>query len=151
VPPPPPLPHDTRNPRVVIASAIINTPARCLRRRAIGSPANTAPKAIIPPVHGSFGAWFAAELDAVIVKLTVLLPLADNVAVPLDGLTVMSDELGVTVQVVVSAYVVDDSVMLTACEPPLLSDTEVADGVMVYAGAVTVSVCVPLDARNPVP
>jgi hypothetical protein len=84
-----------------------------------------------PPVHGDVGAWFAAVLDAVIVKLAVLLPLADSVAVPLDGLTVISGELVVAVHDVVSAKVVDARVTVTDCEPPLLKDSEVDVGVMV--------------------
>jgi SAM-dependent methyltransferase len=85
---------------VVIASAISITAITRLRRRASGTPPSTAPKAISPPVHGSLGAWFAAELDAVIVRLAVLLPLADSAAVPLDGLTVINGELAVAVHVI---------------------------------------------------
>jgi hypothetical protein len=54
----------------------------------------------------------------VIVKLAVLLPLAVSVAVPLDGLTVISGELVVAVQDVVSANVVDASFTVTDCDPP---------------------------------
>jgi hypothetical protein len=61
----------------------------------------------------------------------VLLPLADSVAVPLDGLTVISGELVVVVQVVLSAKVVDASVTVTGCDPPLLNDSAVDAGVMV--------------------
>jgi hypothetical protein len=50
----------------------------------------------------------------VIVRLAVLLLLADSVAVPLDGLTVISGELVVAVHVVLSANVVDASVTVTA-------------------------------------
>ena len=114
-----------------MANAVSSTANTRFRRRVRGTPASTAPKAISPPVHGSLGAWFAAELDAVIVKLTVLLPLADSVAVPLDGLTVISGELVVAVHVVLSAKVVDASVTVTDCEPPLLSGTVVVDGVIV--------------------
>jgi hypothetical protein len=84
-----------------------------------------------PRVHGNLGAWFAAELDAVIVKLAVLLPLADSVAVPLDGLTVISGELVVAVHDVLSANVADANVSVSDCEPPLLSGTVVVDGVIV--------------------
>ena len=66
-----------------------------------------------------------------IVKLTVLLPFAGRVAVPLDGLTVISGELVVAVHVVLSANVVDAKVTVTDCEPPLLSGTVVAEGVIV--------------------
>jgi len=120
-----------RNQSVEIASAVSSTAITCLRRRARGTPASTAPKAMSPPVHGNLGAWFAAELDAVIVKLTALLPLADSVAVPLDGLTVISGELVVAVHIVLSANVVDASVTVTDCELPLLSGTVPVDGVIV--------------------
>ena len=119
------------NPSVEIANAISSTAATRFRRRARGTPASTAPNAISPPVHGSLGAWFAAELDAVIVKLAALLPLADSVAVPLDGLTVISGELVVAVHVVLSANVVDASVTVTDCDPPLLSGRVMGDGVIV--------------------
>jgi hypothetical protein len=95
-------------------------------------PISTAPKAISPPVHGSLGAsWFAAELEAAIVKVTALLPLADNVASPLEGLTVIRGELVVAVHDVVSANVVDASVTVTDCDPPLFSETDEAEGVIV--------------------
>jgi hypothetical protein len=87
----------------------------------------------------------------VIVKGTVLLPLAASVAVPLDGLTVISDELVVAVQDTVSTNVVDASVTVTGCDPPWLKETDVVEGVIVYAGAVTVTDCVPLEAANPEP
>jgi hypothetical protein len=87
----------------------------------------------------------------VIVKLTVLLPLADNVAVPLDGLTAIDGELAVAVHAVVSANEVDANVTVSACAPPLFKETDAEVGVIVYAGAVTVSVCVPLDAMKPDP
>lgn len=128
---PPPPPQDIRNPSVVIPSDVSKTANTRLRRRASGTPASTAPKAIKPTVHGSLVAWFAAEPDAVIVRLAVLLPLADRVAVPLDGLTIIKGELVVAVHVVLSANVVDASVAVTDCEPPLLSETVVADGVIV--------------------
>jgi hypothetical protein len=67
----------------------------------------------------------------VIARLTVLLPLADSVAVPLDGLTVISGELVVAVHDVVSAKVADANVSVNDCEPPLLSGTVVVDGVIV--------------------
>lgn len=139
------------NARAEIASEVSKIAAVRLRRVAIGIPASTALKTISPPVHGNFGAWFAAELAAVIVNVAVLLPLADSVAVPLDGLTVIRGELVVAVHVVVSAKVVDANVTASPCAPPRLKEIEAADGVIVYAGAVTVSVCVPLDARNPEP
>lgn len=148
----PPLPpHEIRKPSVVIARAVSSTVISRLRRRASGTPVSTAPKTINPPIHGSLGAWFAAELDAVIVRVTVLLPLADSVAVPLDGLTVIRGELVVAVHEVVSANVVEASATVSDCESPLLNGTDVPDGVIVYAGAVTVSVCVPVDAMKPEP
>ena len=119
------------NPSVVTASAISSTATSRLRRRARGTPASTTPNAISSPDHGSRGVWFAAELDAVIVKLIVLLPLADSVAVPLDGLTVITGELVVAVHVVVSANVVDANVTVSDCGPPSLSGTVVGDGVIV--------------------
>lgn len=86
-----------------------------------------------------------------IVKGAVLLPLAVSVAVPLDGLTVISGELVVAVHDVVPANVVDASVKVTDCAPPWLKETDVEEGVIVYAGAVTVKVCVPLEAAKPEP
>jgi hypothetical protein len=127
----PPPPHDIRKPSVEIASAVSSTAIIRFRFRANGTPASTAPNAISPPVHGNLGVWFAAELDAVIVKLTGLLLLADSVDVPLDGLTVISGELVVAVHVMLSAKVVEASVTVTDCEPPLVSGTVVTDGVIV--------------------
>jgi hypothetical protein len=57
-------------------------------------------------------------LDAAIVNLTGLLLLAESVAVPLDGLTVMSGELVVAVHVVGPTNVVDANVTVSNCEPP---------------------------------
>jgi hypothetical protein len=114
-----------------IVSAASSTAATRFRRRFRGTPTSIAPNAISPPVHGSLGAWFVAELEAVIVRLAVLLPLADSVAVPLDGLTVINGELVVAVHDVVSANVVEANVIVSDCEPPLVSETVVADGVMV--------------------
>ena len=128
---PPPPPHDIMNASVKIANVVSSTASTRFRRRANGTPASTAPKAISPPVHGSLGAWLAAELDAVIVKLAVLLPLADSIAVPLDGLTVISGELAVAVHEVVSANVVEASVTVSDCDPPLLNDSEVDAGAIV--------------------
>jgi hypothetical protein len=85
--------------------------------------------------------------------MTVLLPLAESVAVPLDGVTVISGELVVAVHDVVSANVVEVNVSASVCTPPLFKETDVEAGVIVYEGDVTVRVCVPLDAANhePVP
>ena len=127
----PPAPHDIVNASAEIASTESRSVTIFFRRPATGIPARTAPNANNPPVHGSLGAWLAAELDAVIVKLLVLLPLAESVAVPLDGLTVISDELVVAVQATLPANVVDASTTVTACDPPLLSGTVVSDDVTV--------------------
>jgi hypothetical protein len=51
-----------------MASAVSSTAITRFLRRARGTPASTAPKAMSPPVHGSLGAWFAAELDAMIAR-----------------------------------------------------------------------------------
>ena len=77
--------------------------------------------------------------------------MAASVAVPLDRLAVISGELVVAVKDTVPANVVDARVTVTACDPPWLKETDVEEGVIVYAGAVTVKVCVPLDAANPEP
>jgi hypothetical protein len=63
----------------------------------------------------------------------------------------MSGELAVAVHAMLSVKVVDASATVTDCEPPLLSGTDVADGVIVYAGAVTNRDCVPLEVANPDP
>jgi hypothetical protein len=78
------------------------------------------------------------------VVLKVPVPFAPNVKVPLAGLSVRSVELVVAVTVVLSAKVVEFSVNVTDCDPPGASETA-AGGVIVYAGAVTVCVVVPLD------
>jgi hypothetical protein len=133
-------------PSVEIASAVSRTAAARFLRLARGTDASTAPNAINPPVHGKAGAWFAAEPDAVICSVTEPLPLAGSVTVPLAGLTMINGELVVAVHRTVSANVVDASVTATACELPGLSETEAGDGVIVYAGAVTVSGAVPVEA-----
>jgi hypothetical protein len=80
----------------------------------------------------------------VIVRLIgALVEFAAIATVPLDGLTVISPELLVAVHAVVSAYAVEVSVNVAPCDVPLVSDTGLA--VIVYAGAVTVSVVVPLE------
>ena len=86
-----------------------------------------------------------------IVKLIVLDPPAPSVAVPLAGVTVICPELLTAVHDVVSAYVVEASVTTTGAEPLLASETELGAAVMVYAGAVTVSVAVPVDAVYSIP
>jgi hypothetical protein len=144
----PPPPQDIMNASVEIASAVSRTAATRLRRPASGTPASTAPKAISPPVHGNAGAWFAAEPDAVMVSVGVeLLPPAPSVTVLFNNVAVINGEELVAVSVTVSANVVEISVtVIGGCvDPPGLSDTEVEPGVIVYAGAVTVSVCVPLE------
>ena len=117
-------------PTAETASTVSSAAAALLRRLARGTPTNTAPNAINPPVHGNLGACFIAELDAVIVRFAVVLPLADNVAVPLDGLTVMSEEFALAVHDMLSANVVEARVTATDCETPLLSGTEAVDGVI---------------------
>jgi hypothetical protein len=131
------------NPSAETARAATSTVATRFRRRNSGTPASTAPKAITPPLHGNAGAWFAAELVAVIVSGTVVLP--GSVTEPPAGLTVISGELVVAVQLTGPANVVDANVTVIPCDPPWLSVTADADGVIVYAGAVTVSLVVPLE------
>jgi hypothetical protein len=79
------------------------------------------------------------------VRFAVLEPPAASCTEPFDGVTVISEELACATHDVVSANVVEVSVMLTGPDPPLVSETELTDGVIVYAGAVTVSVAVPLE------
>jgi hypothetical protein len=126
-----PPPHATIKPARETPAAIIRTAATRFRRRNSGTPASTAPKAITPPLHGNAGAWFAAELDAVIVSGTAKLPLAASVVVPLAGLTVISGELVVAVQPTGPANVVDANVTVIPCDPPWLSVTADTDGVIV--------------------
>ena len=58
-------------------------------------------------------------------------PLAVSVAVPEEGETVISPELGVAVQLMLSANVVEVSVTPTAVELPGVNVTEEEAGVMV--------------------